>query len=100
MRKKTIAGVSFLLSLAIVYSLAMLARSQGLRLPFTGVVSTLVVSLVLAPVVVVLLNRLNRPLLEWRKECGRDIEEEERHEIGDTDFISLRPRRSDDLQRR
>jgi hypothetical protein len=39
---------------------------------------------------------LNRPLLAWRKERGRDIEEEEKHEIVESDIISLRPRRSDD----
>lgn len=99
MRKKTITGLSFLLSLAFVYGLTMLARSQGVRLPFTGFVTHIIASLILAPAVVVLLTRLNRPLVEWRKKRGRDIAAEERHEIGESDFISLRPRQSDDVQR-
>jgi hypothetical protein len=91
MRKKTIAGISFLISVACVYGAGFLARSQGVQLPFAGVVSHLVAALVLTPVVVLVLTRLNRPLLVWRKTRGRDIELEERYEIGDLDFISLRP---------
>jgi hypothetical protein len=96
MRKRTLAGLSFLLSFAIVYGINLLARSNGLWVPFPGLVSHLVASLILAPILLIPVARLNRPLLAWRKERGRDIEEEEKHEIVESDIISLRPRRSDD----
>ena len=96
MRKRPLAVLSFLLSLVIVYSINLLARSNGLWVPFGGFVSDLVASLILAPILMVPLARMNRPLLAWRKKRGRDIEEEEKHEIEEADIISLRPRRSDD----
>jgi hypothetical protein len=95
MRKKTLAGLSFLLSFVIVYGLNFLARSNGFWVPFSGIVSHLVASLILAPILLIPLARLNRPLLAWRKERGRDIEEEEKHEIVESDIISLRPRSDD-----
>jgi hypothetical protein len=96
MRKRTLAVLSFLLSLPIVYGINFLARSNGLWVPFPGFASHLVAALVLAPLLLIPLARMNRPLLAWRKKRGRDIEEEEKHEIEETDMISLRPRRSDD----
>lgn len=96
MRKQTLAGLCFLLSFVIVYGLNFLARSSGLWVPFGGLVSHLVASLILAPILLIPLARLNRPLLAWRKKRGRDIEEEEKHEIVESDIISLRPMRSDD----
>ncbi len=95
MRKRTLTGLSFLLSFGIVYGLTFLARSNGFWVPFSGLISYIVASLILAPILLIPLARLNRPLLAWRKERGRDIEEEEKHEIGESDIISLRPRRPD-----
>ena len=96
MRKRTLAGLCFFLSFVIVYGLNYLAGLYGVRVPFMGLVSHIVASLVLAPILLILLVRLNRPLLAWRKRRGRDIEEEEKHEILESDIISLRPRHSDD----
>ena len=96
MRKKPLAGLCFLLSFVIVYGLNFLARSNGLWVPFPGLVSHLVASLILAPILLIPIAMLNQPLLAWRKKRGRDIEEEEKHEIVEADIISLRPRRSDD----
>lgn len=95
MRKRTLAGLSFLLSLVIVHGLNFLAASYGVRSPFLGLVSHVVASLILAPILLIPLARLNLPLLAWRKKRGRDIEEEEKHEIIVSDIIGLRPRRSD-----
>jgi hypothetical protein len=96
MRKTTLTGFSVLLSLVIVYGLSFFAVSNGLWVPFDGLVTHLVASLALAPLLLIPLARLNRLLLAWRKQRGRDIEEEEKHEILESDIISLRPRRSDD----
>jgi hypothetical protein len=100
MRKKTITGLSLLCAMAIVYGLSWFARSQGIPAPFSGFVSHAVGSLILSPVLALVLTRLNRPLLKWRKTRGRDIEEEEKHEIGDSDVISLRLGLSDDVRQK
>ena len=96
MRKRTLVGLSFFLSFVIWYGLNYLAGSYGIRVPFMGFVSHVVASLVLAPILLIPLARLNRPLLAWRKARGRNIEEEEKHEIVESDIISLRLRQSDD----
>lgn len=95
MRKRTLAGVSFFLSFVIIYGLTYLVASYGVQMPFMGLVSHVVASLIFAPILLIPLSRLNQPLLAWRKGRGRDIELEEKHEIGDL-VISLRPRRDDD----
>ena len=96
MRKRTLTGLSVFISFVIVHTLNFLAGSYGLWTPFGGLVSHLVDFLILAPIFLIPLVTLNRPLLAWRKQRGRDIEEEEKHEIVESDIISLRPRRSDD----
>lgn len=96
MRKRTLAGVSFFLSFVIIYGFTYVVASYGFRMPFMGLVSHLVASLIFAPILLIPLSRLNQSLLAWRKGRGRDIELEEKHEIGDSDIISLRPRRDDD----
>jgi hypothetical protein len=96
MRKQSLAGLSLFLSLVVVYGLNYAAGSYGLGLPYDGLVSHAVSSLILAPILMIPLARLNRLLLAWRKKRGRDIEEEEKYEIAESDIISLRPRRSDD----
>lgn len=96
MRKRTLAGLSFFLSFVMVYGLTILARTNGFRVPFSGVISYMVAALILAPVLLIPLARLNQPLLAWRKGRGRDIEEEEKHEIAESNIICLWPRRDDD----
>ena len=54
-----------------------------------GPVSHIFYSALLTPLLLIPLARLNRPLLAWRKKRGRDIEEEEKHEIAGSDIISL-----------
>ena len=94
MRKSTLASVCFTLALVVVYLLNSLARAQGIRLPLIGLVSPLVASLIIVPLLIVPLTALNQYILAWRKARGRDIEEEEKHEFEEADIISLRPRQS------
>lgn len=94
MRKTTLASVSFLLSVIIVYGLNLLARSLGL--PQAGFILLLIAASIMTPITVLALTKLNQPLLEWRKGHGRDIELEEKHEIEGADIISIKPREFDD----
>jgi hypothetical protein len=94
MRKRTLASVCFILSLAIVFLLKSLARAQGINLPLVGVVSPLIASFMLVPLLLIPLTAINQYILVWRKARGRDIEEEEKHEFEEADIISLRPRQS------
>ena len=94
MRKQTLASVCFIVSLAIVFLLKSLARSQGIHLPLIGYVSPLIASFIIVPLLLVPLTALNQYILKWRKARGRDIEEEEKHEFAEADIISLRPRQS------
>lgn len=92
MRKKTLAGVCFLLAIAIIYLSSWFASSQGIRLPLIGYVSPLIASFIIVPLLLIPLTALNQYVLAWRKARGRDIEEEEKHEFDEADIISLRPR--------
>jgi hypothetical protein len=94
MRKRTLASVCFILSLAIIFLLKSLARAQGINLPLVGVVSPLIASFMLVPLLLIPLTAINQYILAWRKARGRDIEEEEKHEFEEADIISLRPRQS------
>ncbi len=94
MRKQTLGSVCFILSLAIVFLLRVLARSQGIHLPLIGFVSPMIASFIVVPLLIIPLTALNQYFLAWRKAHGRDIEEEEKHEFGEADIISLRPRQS------
>jgi hypothetical protein len=94
MRKQTLAGVCFILAIAIIFLLQSLARSQGIKLPLIGFVSPIVASLIIMPLLLIPLTALNQYILAWRKSHGRDIEEEEKHEFSESDIISLRPRQS------
>lgn len=94
MRKRTLYGICFAISLAIAYGLSALARAQGIAVPFSGIAAHLLASLAILPLLILPLSAINRRLLSWRKERGRDIEEEEKHEFDDADIISLRPRQS------
>lgn len=92
MRKKTLSSVCFILGLGIVFVFNTVARSQGIKLPFVGIVSPLIASFIVVPLLLVPLVAINQRILAWRKIHGRDIEEEEKHEFDDADIISLRPR--------
>jgi len=94
MRKQTLVSVCFILAFAIVLILRLLARSQGIRLPLIGIVSPLVASFIIVPILLIPLTALNQYVLAWRKKHGRDIEEEEKHEFAESDIISLKPRQS------
>jgi hypothetical protein len=80
-----------MLSLAMIYGLGWLAESLGFRIPMIGLVSHLIYALILAPVLMIPLSKINRRLLDSRKGRGRDIEAEERHENLEAGIISLRP---------
>jgi hypothetical protein len=92
MRKQTLVSVCFILALAIVVGLKWLASSQGIHLPMIGLVSPLIASFIFVPLLLIPLTAINQRILAWRKTHGRDIEAEEKHEFGDADIISLRPR--------
>ena len=92
MRKQTLGSVCLSLSLAIYYFFVYFADSRGIHLPFVGLVSPMVASFIIMPLLLVHLTALNQYILAWRKANGRDIVEEEKHEFGEADIISLRPR--------
>lgn len=84
MRKSTLAGLSVLLAYGTIFVL----RFADVSISF--LLSPLVAGLILAPLFLLPLAALNKPLLAWRKARGRDIEEEEKYEHDGV--ISLRPR--------
>ena len=86
MRKKTLAGLCGLLSLAIVIVWNFLI----FKIPFG--LAPLFAFFVLVPVLMAPLTLINKRLLAWRKTRGRDIQDEERYEHEETGIISLRPR--------
>jgi hypothetical protein len=92
MRKQTLASICVFLSLSIVYLLPFLADPRGINLPLLGLVSPMVASFLLVPILLIPLTAINQYILAWRKANGRDIQEEEKHEFGEADIISLRPR--------
>ncbi len=96
MRKQTLASVCFILSLVVVYLLNSLARAQGIYLPLIGYVSPLIAAFIIVPLLLIPLTALNQYILARRKAHGRDIEEEEKYEIAESDIISLRLRQSDE----
>jgi hypothetical protein len=98
-RKKTLVGVCFILSLAMVYLLTWLAGSVGIRLPFVGPVSAITAALIIVPLLLIPMTALNAYILKWRKARGRDIEAEERHEFDEADIISLRPRQPEESKK-
>ena len=92
MRKKTLASVAVMLSIATVLLLKVLAAHYTFEFPFFGNVSPILAFILLGPLLLIALGVLNKYVLAWRKARGRDIEEEEKHEFEDSDIISLRPR--------
>lgn len=94
MRRQTLISVCFTLAFAVVVVLRLLASSQGIRLPLIGLVTPLIASSILVPLLLIPLTALNQYILAWRKKHGRDIEEEEKYEFRESDIISLKPRQS------
>jgi|SRR4029078_9067178 len=92
MRKQTVAGISIILAIGIVYLFKELAGPQGLKVPYVGFVSPLIASFVIAPILIVPLTMINQRVLAWRKARGRDIEKEEQYENEAAGIISLRPK--------
>lgn len=84
MRWKLLPAVSALISVSVLILLSLF----HLRMPLG--LSPFLVFWVMAPLLMIPLTPLNRKLLAWRKQRGRDVEEEEQFEIDGTDFISLR----------
>jgi hypothetical protein len=84
MRWKLLPGVSALISVSVL----ILLNLFHIRIPLG--LSPFLIFWVLAPLLMIPLTPLNKKLLAWRKQRGRDIEEEEQFEIDGTDFISLR----------
>ena len=74
MRKQTLASVCFILSIVIVFLIRSLARSQGIHLPVVGLVSPIVASFIIVPLLIIPLTALNQYILAWRKEwCGLEL---------------------------
>ena len=92
MRKKTLAGLCSILAFGVLFGL----RFAGVRIPFA--VGALVAVLVVMPLLVVALTPLNKRLLAWRKERGRDIEEEEKYEREGAGIISIRPKSQAEIE--
>ncbi len=88
MRWKLLPGVSALISVSVL----ILLNLFHIRIPFG--LSPFLIFWMLGPLLMIPLTFLNGKLLAWRKQRGRDIEEEERYEIDGTDFISLRQQTS------
>jgi hypothetical protein len=94
MRKRTLSAVSSVLALLIVLGMGFFRVKTPHNIPF------FVIYLGLMPVLSVGLTPLNRRLLAWRKARGRDLNEEEKHEIEEADVINLRPRPHQSVQNR
>lgn len=93
MRTKILPGICALIAVAILIVMRILHFNIPLGL------SPFLIFLVLAPLLMFPMTALNKKLLAWRKQQGRDIEEEEKYEIEGSDFISLRrqpERKADD----
>jgi hypothetical protein len=92
MRKRTLA--IFCSVLAIVGLLAL--RLVGFSVPFG--LAPLMVFLVLVPLLMVPMTLLNKRLLAWRRQRGRDIEEEETYEHEGAGIIRLRPKSQAEIE--
>lgn len=86
MRKRTLAVCCSILAIGVLLALRLVGFSVPLGL------APLMVFLVLVPLLMVPMTLLNKRLLAWRKQGGRDIEEEERYEREGAGIISIRPK--------
>ena len=65
---------------------------MGTLVPVLDYLPPLIAPVILMPILLVPMTVLNAYILKWRKDRGRDIEAEEKHEFDEADIISLRPR--------
>jgi hypothetical protein len=91
-RNRTLSALCSVLALLIVLAMGFFRVKTPHNIPF------FIIYLALMPLLSLALTPLNKRLLVWRKERGRDIEDEEKYEIDEADIISLRPRQ--DVQNR
>jgi hypothetical protein len=91
MRKSTFITVSIILDFIIFFCLVEWCSPKSLPSFASGYGFKVIATFVTGSLVAFLLVPMNTRLLEWRKERGRDIEEEERYESKDG-VISLWPK--------
>jgi hypothetical protein len=92
MRKRTLALFCAILAFGILVGL----RLVGFSMPWG--LAPLIVFLVLVPLLMMPMTLLNKHLLAWRKQRGRDIEEEEKYEREGAGIISLRPKSQAEIE--
>lgn len=92
MRKRTLAICCSLLAFGILIAFKVLEFTVPVGL------APLIVFLVLVPLLMVPMGLLNERLLAWRKERGRDIEEEEKYEREGAGIISIRPKSQAEIE--
>jgi hypothetical protein len=81
MRKSTLVLIAFLIEFPVVHFSRELLWNARIPPGFWWRVGTsIIVSAVVVFITALLLEPLNRRILDWRKARGRDIEEEERYE--------------------
>ena len=98
MRKQTLAGFCLILAFAIVYVTKPVLSFFGVKTPFlASFAASLLVMFILASILMIPLTIINNRILAYRKEQGRDIEEEEKYE-SESGIISLRPTDKKDTQ--
>ncbi len=88
MRKKNLLFLSFAVSVAIVGALHFIAYRRGIELSL--ILALCLAALIVHPLLLKPLTKLNQRLLDRQKARGRDLDEEEKHEIS-MGLISLRP---------
>ena len=91
MRQSTLAVLSWLIVFPVIYLLPYAAEAAGAEnFPRWSMAATGIASFVAAGVLSAVLMPLNKHLLAWRKERGRDIEAEERYETA-SGMVRLTP---------
>jgi hypothetical protein len=93
MRYRDLIGLSAGLVIAIIFGINFLSPTFAERFgipPFYWLLLSFFGWLLLAPILYAVLTPLNNLWRQWRKEHGRDIEEEERYETEDG-MIRLTP---------
>lgn len=88
MRNDTLLGLSLVFSVAIIYTLREVLSDTASSSSIAWFVRSPLIFVLTGSVVMVILFPINKKILKWRKERGRDIEEEQKYETEDG-FISL-----------
>jgi len=92
MRQRTLAGLCSVLAFGIPFALNL----AGFKMPWG--LTPLFVFVVLVPLLMLPMTLLNKHLLAWRKQRGRDIEEEEKYEREGAGIISIRPKSQAEIE--